>query len=71
MLRNSVDGYGWVSRALHWLMAVLVIGVMILGLVVEEMRRLRRDARLGWHQEKRPNRQTDVHRHRFCSDPVI
>ena len=51
MLRNSVDGYGWVSRALHWLMAVLVIGVMILGLVVEEMPKgPGRTGLMNWHQ---------------------
>ena len=51
MLRNSVDGYGWVSRALHWLMPVLVIGVMILGLVVEEMPKgPARTGLMNWHQ---------------------
>ena len=51
MLRNSVDGYGGVTRALHWLMAALVIGVMILGLVVEEMPKGQaRTGLMNWHQ---------------------
>lgn len=29
--RNSAEGYGWVSRAIHWLMAVGVLGALGFG----------------------------------------
>lgn len=31
MLRNSADSYGTVSRALHWSIALLIIGLIALG----------------------------------------
>lgn len=31
MLRNSHDRFGWVSITIHWLMAVAIIGMFVLG----------------------------------------
>ena len=30
-LKNSPNGYGWISIALHWLMALAVFGLFVLG----------------------------------------
>jgi cytochrome b561 len=35
--RNSADGFGRISRAIHWLMAALVIGLLALGTRIESM----------------------------------
>ncbi|MDZ7923759.1 MAG: cytochrome b [Marinagarivorans sp.] len=32
MLKNTLTNYGWLSRAVHWLSALLVIGLFALGL---------------------------------------
>ena len=37
MLRNSHDAYGWVSIALHWLMALLIFGLFGLGLYMTDL----------------------------------
>jgi cytochrome b561 len=51
MLRNTTETYGLVSRALHWLLAVLILGMVILGLVVEEMPKgPQRSGLMNWHQ---------------------
>ena len=39
MLRNTQDTYGSVSRALHWLMALLIIGMLLGGFVMGEFGR--------------------------------
>ncbi|MFZ3185488.1 MAG: cytochrome b [Pseudomonas sp.] len=39
MLRNTQDTYGSVSRALHWLMALLIIGMLLVGFVMVEFGR--------------------------------
>ncbi len=31
-LRNTAESYGWIAIALHWLLAVLIIGLFALGL---------------------------------------
>jgi cytochrome b561 len=31
MLANTKDAYGWLSIALHWLMAVVIVGLFLLG----------------------------------------
>ena len=31
MLRNTATTYGWVSIALHWFMAVVLLGLFALG----------------------------------------
>ena len=51
MLRNTTESYGLVSRALHWLLAVLLLAVLVLGLVVEDMAKGPvRVATMNWHQ---------------------
>ncbi|MFZ5654796.1 MAG: cytochrome b [Pseudomonadota bacterium] len=51
MLRNTFQGYGLVARALHWSAAALLVGVLVLGLVVEEMAKgPARTAAMNWHQ---------------------
>lgn len=37
MWRNTVNGYGWVSIALHWLVAAVVIGMFGLGLWMTDL----------------------------------
>ena len=37
MLRNTKDSYGLVARLLHWLMAILIIGLIIVGLIMTEL----------------------------------
>ena len=34
---NSKDGYGWVSRLVHWAMAIAIIGMFALGLWMREL----------------------------------
>ncbi len=36
--RNTETGFGWISRALHWLMALAIIGMMALGTFIEDMK---------------------------------
>lgn len=50
-MRNTVDGYGLMSRVLHWLSALLILGVMTLGLVVDELPKgPQRSGLMNWHQ---------------------
>ena len=37
MLKNTIDNYGSVARTLHWLIAVLVIGMLIFGFLLESI----------------------------------
>ncbi|MEH6633669.1 MAG: cytochrome b [Halopseudomonas aestusnigri] len=37
MMRNTKDNYGWVSRSLHWLVALAAIGLFGLGLYMVEL----------------------------------
>jgi cytochrome b561 len=37
MWRNTDDGYGWVAVVLHWLVAVVVVGLFALGLWMVEL----------------------------------
>jgi cytochrome b561 len=39
MLSNTADTYGSVSRALHWLMALLIIGMLVGGFTMGELAR--------------------------------
>ncbi len=51
MLGNTTDSYGLVSRALHWLLAALLIAVLVVGLMVEDMAKgPARVATMNWHQ---------------------
>ena len=36
-LKNTKDSYGIVAKGLHWLMALLIIGMIALGLYMEEL----------------------------------
>lgn len=37
MIRNSSERYGWIAILLHWIMAVLVLGMFMLGLYMVEL----------------------------------
>ena len=37
MLKNTPNGYGWVSIALHWVMALALLGLFGLGLYMVEL----------------------------------
>jgi len=51
MLRNSTTDWGWVSRILHWLMAVLIFGQFILGKYAHELERTPEKLSLMmWHK---------------------
>lgn len=45
MLRNSVAGYGWVSIATHWITAIAVVGLFLLGLWMVDL-----DYYSSWYQ---------------------
>lgn len=49
--RNTIEGYGRIARLLHWGMAVLVIGLLAVGLIMTGMP-LNPDklALYGWHK---------------------
>ena len=36
--RNTPERWGWVARTLHWLTAIAVIGLIVVGLWMDEMR---------------------------------
>lgn len=35
MLRNTPDAYGWLARSFHWILAVLIIVMLIVGHVMQ------------------------------------
>ncbi len=35
--RNTPDSFGWISRAIHWIMAVLIIAMLALGTYIADM----------------------------------
>jgi cytochrome b561 len=37
MIRNTLEGWGWPTRALHWIVAALVLGLIAHGLWLEEI----------------------------------
>lgn len=37
MLRNTTEGFGWISISLHWLMALTVLGLFGLGLYMVDL----------------------------------
>lgn len=52
-LKNTPDGYGWVSRVNHWLSALVFIVLIPMGMVMEEMDDERGGAffqLLEWHK---------------------
>jgi len=51
MMRNSRHGWGWVSRGLHWLMAIGILGQAWLGEFAHELARSPRKLDLmTWHK---------------------
>lgn len=36
-LRNSVTGWGWLARLFHWSMAVIIIGLLVMGFIIAEI----------------------------------
>ena len=36
-LRNTTDSFGWLSRTLHWAMALAVLAMLVLGTVIAGM----------------------------------
>lgn len=52
MLKNSTQRFGVVSMLFHWAMALLVIGIIIVGLYMVDLPiSLRRLKIYGWHKE--------------------
>lgn len=41
MIRNTPEGWGWPARALHWVVAVMVLGLFVHGLWMEELENAR------------------------------
>lgn len=37
MFANDSDNYGWFSIVLHWLMAILIVGMFVLGIVMVDL----------------------------------
>lgn len=51
-LKNTQDEYGFIAILLHWLMALLLIGLLILGLYMNSLPIGLSKLRLyGWHKE--------------------
>lgn len=49
---NRSDHYGWIAIILHWLMAVMIIGLLILGLYMTRLPISLEKLRFyGWHKE--------------------
>ena len=36
-LRNSATGWGWLARLLHWSMAVVILGLLVMGFYIAEI----------------------------------
>lgn len=52
LLKNSENRYGLIAITLHWLMAVLIIGLIILGLYMVRLPiSLQKLKFFGWHKE--------------------
>lgn len=52
LLRNTQSRYGWVAIFLHWIIAIIVIGLIIIGLYMVNIPiSLRKLALFGWHKE--------------------
>ncbi len=51
-LKNTQVQYGWIAIILHWLIAIVVIGLLILGLYMVQLPiSLRKLTLYGWHKE--------------------
>lgn len=52
LIKNSLDHYGIVAIFLHWLMAILIIGLLTLGLYMVSLPvSLEKLKFYGWHKE--------------------
>lgn len=49
MLRNTTEAWGWPTRALHWIVAVMVLGLFAHGLWMDEVPRDQRAFQLWLH----------------------
>lgn len=50
--KNTPEHYGWIMMSLHWLIAILIIGLIILGLYMVPLAIGRFKLKLyGWHKE--------------------
>jgi cytochrome b561 len=49
MIRNSRDSWGWPTRALHWIVAVAVLGLFVHGLWMEDLGRGQRGLQIWLH----------------------
>jgi cytochrome b561 len=51
-IKNTDDRFGWISIILHWIMAVLLIGLLMLGLYMVGLAFSHLKLKLyGWHKE--------------------
>lgn len=51
MLKNTADSYGSVTKTLHWLIALLVIGMLIFGFILDGMPKgSMKDTLIGLHK---------------------
>lgn len=51
-LKNSSEGYGLIAILLHWIIAILIIGMLILGLYMVRMPiSIEKLKFYGWHKE--------------------
>jgi len=51
-LRNTLNSYGFLAKVFHWLMALLIIGLLALGLSLESFENTPDFRQLiGWHKE--------------------
>lgn len=52
MLKNTLARYGWVAMSLHWIIAILIIGMLGLGLYMKALPVSLEKLKLyGWHKE--------------------
>ncbi len=50
--KNTVNAYGWVAIVLHWILAILLIGLLALGLYMVSLPiSLEKLKFYGWHKE--------------------
>lgn len=50
--QNTTESYGWVMMLVHWFMAILIVGMIILGLYMVSLPIGRLKLKLyGWHKE--------------------
>jgi cytochrome b561 len=50
MLKNTIDSYGSVTKTLHWLIAVLIIGMLVFGFFLEDIPKPLRGEMIGLHK---------------------